>query len=459
MASFRNAQLAQLKKSLVGLGEAPHGAPARGDLDPARQAARRFAIKAAQSVDCNWSECSGQVGPIDVIDMFSGCGGMSAGFTAINAMLPAYKVALAIDIDRVANTTFEQNIGVRPAEEDVSRLADSPNALERVLKASARRDGHPLVLIGCAPCQGFSSHRNKAGSRDRRNNLFVDFARIAARLRPDAVIVENVPELLTSRYWHFVDQARSVLERAGYVVYLGVHNMAEFGLPQERFRALMLALPHAFHAPEGFVGRSAFRTVRQAIGSLPKIAAGARCPTDGMHYTAGHHDSTLRTIRAVPLDGGNRPPHIGPDCLRRGEARQGKAMYEDVYGRLHWDRPSITITASARNPASGRFVHPEQHRALSVREAALLQGFPGRFSFSGTLDERYRQIGNAVPPAFSSFLAAHLLGELLGARLSTHPALGITEPVGKSFSRMIPGLKAASRRNQVLAANGSLAFA
>lgn len=165
-----------------------------------------------------------------------------------------------------------------------------------------------------------------------------------------------------------------------------------------------------------------------------------------MHYSAGHSRSTINTIRQVPKDGGSRPPHAGPECLRRAAKRNGRAVYEDVYGRLSWDRPAITVTAYARNPASGRFVHPEQDRGLTVREAALLQGFPSDYWFSGSLDQRFRQIGNAVPPAFAAFLATHLLGELMAEPLhvsSFDP--GISEPVGPSFSRLIPALKAGHR--------------
>lgn len=270
-------------------------------------------------------------------------------------------------------------------------------------------------------------------------------------LKPDAIVIENVPELLTTKYWSYIEKSRSILAAAGYSIYVGVHNMAEFGVPQERFRAVMLALPKSFVAPRGFLPRARFRTVRQSIGGLPKIRAGQRHPKDPMHYSAGHQPSTLETIRAVPKDGGNRPPDVGPECLRRGKERQGKAMYEDVYGRLFWDRPAITITAYARNPASGRFIHPEQNRGLSVREAALLQGFPSDYWFSGSLDERFRQIGNAVPPAFASYLACYLLGELLTSEPAQHAAMqGILEPVGVSFSRMIPALKAGYRDSLAL---------
>jgi DNA (cytosine-5)-methyltransferase 1 len=390
-------------------------------------------------------------GPIDVVDVFSGCGGMSAGFRAVNGLLSLFNLVMAIDIDPVASATYRHNLGITPLEIDVSRLASSPQLLKRALQKSGRRNDHPLVLIGCAPCQGFSSHRNRLGYGDRRNSLFVDFARVAAILKPDAIVIENVPELLTTKYWSFVQECKAVLMRAGYSIYLGVHNMAEFGVPQERFRAVMLALPKPFDPPHGFLKRSEFRTVRDCVGRLPAVEAGQRDSKDPMHYSAGHKPSTLATIRAVPKDGGSRPPDVGPECLRRGKERQGKAMYEDVYGRLYWERPAITITASARNPASGRFIHPEQDRGLTVREAALLQGFPRDYWFSGSLDERFRQIGNAVPPAFASYLACHLVGQMVAPSGGKHAVVerGIIEPVGASFSRMIPGLKTGSRNTSI----------
>jgi DNA (cytosine-5)-methyltransferase 1 len=440
-----NVRLTQLRRDLVSAAKPLSDRAQNANLrDVARTSATAVARQVGLDLDRYWSTSQDSSGPIDVIDMFSGCGGMSAGFRAINGLFPAYKNVLAVDIDDVANSTYERNLGLKPTRADVAKLARDDSRLNDLIAGSERRPGHPLVLIGCAPCQGFSSHRNRTGQRDIRNGLFVDFAKIAAKLQPDAIVVENVPELLTERYWPYVERAREILEDAGYTVHVGVHNMAQFGVPQERFRAVILALPRTFRPPAGFLPRSAFRTVRGAIGTLPVVRAGQRCEDDEMHYTAGHQESTLMTIRAVPLDGGNRPAHVGPECLRRGELKQGKAMYEDVYGRLHWDRPAITITAYARNPASGRFVHPEQHRGLSVREAALLQGFPVNYWFSGSLDERFRQIGNAVPPIFSSYLAAYVLGEIAGEKISGSTDPGISQPVGISFSRMIPGLKAAS---------------
>jgi DNA (cytosine-5)-methyltransferase 1 len=415
----------------------------RTSTEPVRDAAEECGKLVALDFQTHWQASrNSHEGPIDVIDMFSGCGGMSAGFRAVNSLFPAFRQLLGVDLDPVANSSYELNFGRTPFYEDVSAFARSPRRLSEVVRIAGGRRNGPLVLIGCAPCQGFSSHRNQAGEEDLRNSLFKDFATVASLLQPDAVVIENVPELLTERYWPYVTSIRRILERNNYKVHVSVHNMAEFGVPQERFRALVLAFKRKFRPARGFLNRSEFRTVRQAIGKLPEIKAGERDPNDPLHYTAAHHASTLRTIRAVPPDGGNRPPHIGPQCLQRIANKQGKAGYEDVYGRLYWDRPAITITAYARNPASGRFVHPKQDRGLSIREAASLQGFPSGYTFAGSLDQAFRQIGNAVPPPFSAYLASLILGELLApSEFQGQVEPGVTKPIARSFSRLIPSLK------------------
>ncbi len=416
------------------------------DAPSVRALARSAGETIALNVDDFWGKGSTMDGGrIDVIDIFSGCGGMSAGFLAVNGATRAFNLAMAIDNDPVANQTYSQNLGLQPTLEDVSVLASEPGRFRTLIEKARRSPDGPLVLIGCAPCQGFSSHRDDKGALDSRNSLFYDFARLAVAVRPDAVVVENVPELLTDRYWPVVASAVDMLRSAGYHVNIGVHNMAEFGVPQERFRAVVLAMQKRFVPPRGFLARADFRTVRSAIAGLPAITPGRRDASDAMHYTARHRDSTVDVLRAVPKDGGNRPADVGPTCLTRIAERQGKPGYEDVYGRLAWSRPAVTITNYSRNPASGRFAHPEQDRGLSIREAALLQAFPSDYSFAGTLDPCFRQIGNAVPPAFAAYLACTVLGELLDAEPEDQEA-GISTPVGVSFSRLIPALKAGTRQ-------------
>lgn len=412
-----------------------------------RSKVRVAAAELATGLDTAWlNRAKYSAGPIDVIDMFAGCGGMSAGFVAANSILPAYRLAMAVDIDELAMKTYKANLGLEPCSLDLHQFSKSrAEIVKRVNQARSSAEA-PLVLIGCAPCQGFSSHRNAEGYGDPRNTLFVTFAKIAAAIGPDAIIVENVPEVITDQYWQVMKEARKVLTSAGYHTVLTAHDMSEFGVPQHRYRAVMIAMRRPFEMPMGFLKGNARKTVRQAIGELPAIAPGEVCSDDAMHFTAGHRASTVETIMAVPQDGGRRPMDVGPDCLRRAATKQGRSAYDDVYGRLWWDRPAITITGHARNPASGRYVHPTQHRGLSVREAALLQSFPSDWQFSGGLGAAFMQVGNAVPPAFAAFLAVHMIGELMGPPVEkTQPNVDIVRSIGPSFSRLIPALKAGHR--------------
>ncbi|OYU38166.1 MAG: hypothetical protein CFE33_16425 [Pseudorhodobacter sp. PARRP1] len=145
-----------------------------GRFARSRNTVREAGIELALSLDTKWEEVrSSPLGPVDVVDMFSGCGGMSAGFLAANTLLPAYRLAMAIDIDAVAMKTYEMNLGLKPLNDDLHAHSHNQDALVRMVNASRRAPDAPLVLIGCAPCQGFSSHRNAGGAADVRNSLFV----------------------------------------------------------------------------------------------------------------------------------------------------------------------------------------------------------------------------------------------------------------------------------------------
>ena len=295
--------------------------------------------------------------------------------------------------------------------------------------------------IGCAPCQGFSSHRKRHWDEedDVRNSLVMAFATIVGKIMPDVIVMENVPEFLSQKYWRYFSAAKKSYQQLGYTVKEHIYNAAAFGVPQDRFRTIVIGMKKEFLLPEGYLTPNEYRTVRDAISKLPPVAAGVADPNDPMHKSAAHKQSTIDVIRQVPHDGGSRPEGVGPECLDRVRG------FYDVYGRLYWDKPSITITHYARNPASGRYTHPEQDRGLTAREAALLQSFPNGFEFTGKSDDIYRQIGEAVPPLLSSAIAANILIELLSTEptadeLSASPQ-SIDEPVSSSFSSVIAGIK------------------
>lgn len=383
--------------------------------------------------------------PIQVIDFFSGAGGTSLGFAALNNVVPAFKMLGGCDINRVSAETYSRNFGTPIICEDIVRLANEDRALEELLDTIGYDSNKSTVLIGCAPCQGFSSHRKRHWDKedDVRNSLVMAFASIVRKIMPDVIIMENVPEFLSKKYWHYFSAAKKCYEQLGYTVKEQIYNAASFGVPQDRFRTIVIGMKKEFLLPEGFLKPSEYRTVRDAISKLPTVAAGIADPNDPMHKSAAHKKSTIDVIKQVPHDGGSRPEGIGPACLDRVKG------FSDVYGRLYWDKPSITITHYARNPASGRFTHPEQDRGLTAREAALLQSFPNEFEFTGKSDDIYRQIGEAVPPMLSSAVAANVLIELLSIEpnddeIALSPQ-SINEPVSSSYSSVIAGIK---MRNQ-----------
>ncbi|GGZ19833.1 DNA (cytosine-5)-methyltransferase 1 [Shewanella chilikensis] len=373
---------------------------------------------------------------IQVIDLFCGAGGMSLGFAALAQTEGVFKVIGGGDINKVSLSTYSHNFNVPGVEIDVQELASSENKLELFLE---QLDGYDpskkTVLIGCAPCQGFSAHRKKNWDNpDDRNGLVEAFAEVCKMIQPDCVIMENVPELLSGRYWHHFENFRDKLTSQNYIVKQAIHNAAAQGVPQERFRAIVMAMKSDFSLPTDKLARGKFKTVRSAIGQLPRVEAGKPCEKDSMHKSASHRNSTIEVIKAVPLDGGSRPNGVGPKCL------QDFKGFADVYGRLSWDKPAITITHYARNPASGRFVHPDQHRGLTAREAARLQSFPDGFEFKGGFDDIFRQIGEAVPPLLSLSVASVTLANF---RRETSPSKdNIVElPVNDSFAGVIAGIK------------------
>lgn len=375
-----------------------------------------------------------------VIDMFCGCGGMSLGFAAVAKATGAFRLIGGVDVNEVSLRTYGHNYGVPARKVDVRELANSDESLNSFLESLPDYDQElPTVLIGCAPCQGFTAHRKKNWDQpDTRNGLVEAFADVAVSMQPDCVIMENVPELLSGRYWKHFEYLRDQLTGAGYTVKQAIHSAAEHGAPQDRFRALIIAMKVDFSMPEARLKPSEFRTVRNAISDLPPVRAGEQASGDPMQKSATHRQSTIDVIKAIPKNGGSRPNGIGPKCL------QDFKGFADVYGRLAWDRPAITITHYARNPASGRFVHPEQNRGLTMREAARLQSFPDGFEFTGGFDDVFRQIGEAVPPMLSLSVAASTLAALKGEMRSGVEEL-VMEPVNDSFAGVIAGIKGSRR--------------
>jgi DNA (cytosine-5)-methyltransferase 1 len=377
---------------------------------------------------------------VDFVDFFSGCGGMSYGFHSVGKKTGFFNWCGAFDIDPFANETYEANFGSAPLPLDLSD--DVLPQIKKTLIANGRQTKRPLVVIGCAPCQGFSSHRKKDQRKDSRNTFVGKFAEIATALDADIIIMENVPDILAKKHWHHFSRFKEVVESHGYQLQAEIINMALYGVPQERFRAVVIASKkHNISFPSPTHSRNEFKTVRDAIAHLrPLHPKGGMDPLDSMHKTSNHRDTTVVTLSKIPKNGGSRPRGVGPKCLDK------VAGFYDVYGRLWWDRPAITITARCRTPSCGRFTHPEQNRGLSIREAALLQGFPNDFVFKGPFDDCYKQIGNAVPPPFSAILAEHI-SKIFQKKTKESPkgSVDFNKPKFASYSVMIAHQKGKMR--------------
>lgn len=349
---------------------------------------------------------------IYVIDFFSGCGGMSWGFANTRQSHAAINVLAGIDIDKSSLKTYGKNIDALPIQADIREIAESPERLLELIPGFEPDTQRPLVFIGCPPCQGFSAHRKKDPRDDPRNDLFTSFVRLCAYYKPEVVVMENVPEILRGRYSHYYAAASSELRQLGYNLNAEILDLSRFGIPQRRRRAVVLgSLSGSIKMPSPIFTEENVPTVRDAISHLPAVEAGIDNPSDPYHRAPAHTPRILELIAKIPPNGGDRralSPEEQLECHIQLDKRGSKG-FTDVYGRLRWDAPSVTITAKSSTPSCGRFLHPEQNRNITVREAAILQGFPQTFMFEGAFVHQYRQIGEAVPPLFARFLAWQVL--------------------------------------------------
>ncbi len=323
------------------------------------------------------------------IDLFSGCGGLTLGLKQ-----GGFNVVGAVDIDPLSVETYKAN-----HQDVVVWTADIRDLEPAAVLSSLKLKPWDLdLLAGCPPCQGFSTMRTLNGALpvdDPRNDLLLQVLRFVDALRPKAVMIENVPGLADDeRFRVFRDR----MEQTGYRGDHDVLNAAEYGVPQRRKRLIYLAgLGAKLQFAEPVKGTV---TVRDAIGGLPKPGESGDLIHD---LPESRTPRVMQLIQRIPQDGGSRtdlPVEDQLDCHRRCNG------FKDVYGRMAWSAVSPTITSGCFNPSKGRFLHPEEHRAITMREAALLQGFPGDYRFPKATNKSSiaMMIGNALPPPF---IAAH----------------------------------------------------
>ncbi|MEY8840999.1 DNA cytosine methyltransferase, partial [Cribrihabitans sp. XS_ASV171] len=258
----------------------------------------------------------------------------------------------------------------------------------------------------CAPCQPFSSYKQRY-EEDPQWALVPRFGEIAAECRPDYVSMENVPRLLEYKDGAIFETFKSLLEAEGYGVWYSVVNAADYGVPQSRRRLVLVAAKNGGLAPPETWTSSAV-TVKEAIGHLPPLAAGEISDTDPLHRSSSLSEKNVQRIRASRPGGSWKdwPDELVAACHKKSTGR----TYPSVYGRMSWDTPSPTITTQSYGFGNGRFGHPEQDRAISLREAAILQSFPEDYKFLPpdrkiSMKEVGRWIGNAVPVKLAESIA------------------------------------------------------
>lgn len=336
---------------------------------------------------------------IEAVDLFCGVGGLTRGLEDAGI-----KVLAGFDIDEACAYPYEANSSAKFIKKSVATLTGGD--IKRLFSKGATR-----LLAGCAPCQPFSTLANSASTRDEDKwGLLEQFARLVAEVKPELVTMENVPRVMNHEpYRIFV----STLKSLGYFVDPRRVRCADYGIPQERRRFVLVAsrlgniqLQSPIHSKK--------LTVRDAIGNLSVLAAGEVDDNDPMHKARRLSPINLERIRASHPGG---TWHDWPEDLRSPchRTEQG-ASYKSVYARMEWDKPAPTITTQSFNFGTGRFGHPEQDRAITLREAAILQSFPRDYKFVPPGREVHfasvgRMIGNAVPPR---------LGTLVGNTLIEH---------------------------------------
>ena len=358
------------------------------------------------------------------VDLFSGAGGMSCGF----ARHPAFRVLAAADAELAkpsmkagslqCNATYAANMGLTPVRLDLSAV--KPEELRAKLGLG---DQKIHVLSVCPPCTGFSRANPQNHLRDdRRNSLVPRAAEFTTALDADVVVMENARELLRGNFAGHFTAFRAHLEAHGYQVWARVCMLSQFGLPQVRERALVIAarrgltlrtlddLWQGWHvAPQAVTVRAAWHHLADA---------------DGHQFPAFASATVAARLAAIPADGGSWADLVSrkdagkllTDGMKRILAESKVGSHPDIYGRMWWGRPAPTIKRECAHTGNGRYAHPVEHRLCTLREMASLQGFPADYRFTGaSLSNNYRHLGDAVPPLISHQLA-HVCHWMLSGR-------------------------------------------
>lgn len=332
------------------------------------------------------------------IDIFSGIGGLSEGMHQAN-----FKTEIAFEIDGIASKAYKLNHpNTTVITDDIRNVS-----ISEIKKKLGGKKIH--LLAGCPPCQGFSTIRTLNKSvpvEDERNSLIMEYVRLVIALKPYTIMMENVPGLVT---YNLFQEALGLLKEAGYKwIDFKVVNVKDYGVPQSRKRLVLVG--SRLGNIEVAKPSNIKKTVRQVIGNLP-LPENSKDPIHRIFPS--HTPAVQKRIEMTPKNGGGRKDLPKSYILKCHDKEN--VGFNDVYGRLRWDDYSTTITGGCLNPSKGRFLHPEQNRCISAREAALLQSFPKDYKFpeNAPRGKLALMIGNALPPNFSYIQSENLKQHLL----------------------------------------------
>ncbi len=367
--------------------------------------------------------------PYTAIDLFCGAGGLSLGLE--NAGI---NVALGIEINPVAATTYQNNLTGNVLVNDIKEITG-----QDILNYLNIKSGDLFLLAGCPPCQTFSSLQKTDVNNDERNNLIYEYVRLVLDLRPLFIQLENVPGLKRGRGKAIFKDALSQLSEF-YETTSAILNCADFGIPQSRKRLVLhgirkdafnllkksdpsftVSLPNKTHTehPSARSGLLPWIPAGPAFNNLPPVDAGAPAPTGyPNHETNRLAPINIQRIQYIQAHGGSR--NCLPDNLQLPCHKKRNVGYTGVYGIIDTTIPAPTMTGGCITYSKGRYGHPTQPRAITVREAARLQSFPDTYIFSGTRSQTALQVGNAVPPLLAQASGQYFVSVM--KKLHTLPA-------------------------------------
>ncbi len=341
---------------------------------------------------------------LKAVDFFSGAGGMSCGFRQAGIA-----VLGGIDIDPTVENTYLKN---HPdsffLNADINRLR--PEELE--IDYGIKRKDKSMVFIACSPCQHWTVLHTRKKSSIKSRNLLGRFSEFVNYFQPGYIVIENVPGILNNPNQSGLSVFNKILDEFGYYRSSSIINTSNFGIPQSRKRFVLIASKKniTLNLMNEDVGE--IPTVRQFIGpqtNLKKLRAGERDSKDVLHRCANLEKINITRLQKTPKNGGTRLSWKDDAELQLKTYQGRDKVFATTYGRMSWDSPAPTITTKFFSISNGRFAHPEQDRAISLREGALLQTFPMNYQFiSNSIGDIARQIGNAVPPKLAKRLAAEI---------------------------------------------------